>query len=542
VKIRVLEVVLSYNRGPTLPETHTLRREEAALKTSILHFVIIVLLSGSVLVVSTAQGILHEDSQLNSISASKSSNRMVRKSEFQGSGVKRAAAFLQAAAAETLPPLSKQQLLDLINAGVTNQRAAELIRDRGIDFQADEDYIRSLRRAGANDVLITALRKKSVPIEGITVETEPNAQVFLDGNPQGQADSQGMLVIRAKVGSHTIKVSEAGKRDFQQTVALVDGQPVHIVAPLTGLAGSLRVKAPVGAIILMDNSIRGTVDPSGELLIGNIPPGVHTMRVTAHGKVDDARDIGITAGMVMPVEVTLADSVRTNPQDGLKYVWIAPGRFLMGCSPGDVDCATPEKPAHPVTLSKAYWIGQTEVTVGAYKQYVAAAKIKMPPAPPKRNRGWKIDTLPIVNLSWDEAGQYCTWAGGRLPTEAEWEYASRGSSAQARYGNLDDIAWSRENAESQSHPVGGKKPNEYGLFDTLGNVWEWVNDWYDPNYYQTSPTLNPTGPATGEQKGLRGGSWIVDSKLLRVSDRYSIQPAARSDFFGFRCVWEPKAP
>jgi len=111
---------------------------------------------------------------------------------------------------------------------------------------------------------------------------------------------------------------------------------------------------------------------------------------------------------------------------------------------------------------------------------------------------------------------------------------------QARYGILDDIAWSKENAENQSHVVGGKQPNRFGLFDTLGNVWEWVNDWYDPNFYQNSPAQDPKGPASGERRVLRGGSWIVDPKLLRVSERYNIQPDARSEFFGFRCVWEPK--
>ena len=512
------------------------------MKTSIIRFISIVLFLGSSPLISATQGMLHNNLRIASFPASGSCNQVVRMTGMRGCGVEPAAASLQAAGAEKPQPLSKQQLLDLITGGVANQRAMELVRDRGIDFQADEEYIRTLRRAGANDLLIAALRKKSAPMEGITVETEPNAQVFLDGDLQGQADSRGVLVFRAKVGPHALKVSEAGKRDFNQNFVLVDEQPAHIVAPLAGLGGGVRVKALPGAAILLDNSPHGTVDASGELLLNDIPPGSHWLRATARDKADASRNIEVAAGEETLVDMTLVDTVQTNPQDGLKYVWIAPGRFLMGCSPGDIDCADPEEPAHTVTLRRAYWIGQTEVTVDAYRRYVAAANAKMPPTAPKLYRGWNNRTLPMVNVVWDEANQYCTWAGGRLPTEAEWEYAARGGSPQARYGNLDDIAWTKENAQSQTHPVAGKQANGYGLFDTLGNVWEWIGDWYAPDYYQSSPAQNPKGPATGQQRVLRGGSWIVDSKLLRVSDRYSIQPDARSDYFGFRCVWEPKAP
>src|ERR1039458_5559183 len=219
---RVLDTVLTYNREPMLPETYTLRREEAAVKTSIIRFISIVLVSVSSPLISATQGKLQNNLWMASSPASGSRSQIVRLAGLRGLGVEPAAAPLQAAGAEKPQPLTKQQLLDLMTGGVANQRAMELVRDRGIDFQADEDYIRTLRRAGANDVLISVLRKKSAPMEGITVETEPNAQVFLDGDLQGQADSRGVLVFRAKVGPHALKVSEAGKRDFNQNFVLVD--------------------------------------------------------------------------------------------------------------------------------------------------------------------------------------------------------------------------------------------------------------------------------------------------------------------------------
>ncbi len=448
----------------------------------------------------------------------------------------------QAGGTERNEPLNKQQLLELITGGVPNERVEELVRNRGIDFEVDGDYVRTLQKAGANNALITELRQASVTLGGLLIETSPNAQIYLDGTLKGEADAQGVMTLRAKLGPHNLKLSLAGTQDFEQTVTIAKGAPARVVAKLTDLTGSVRVQALAGAAVWLDDSSRGTIDSTGVLLLSDLAPGTHSLRVTAKGKVDDSHSITVTAGAETPVQVTLADSVRPNPQDTLPYVWIAAGQFQMGCSLGDSNCTAPENPPHSVTISKAFWIGQTEVTVGAYKHYADSAKASMPPVAPKQDRGWKKVAYPIVDITWDEARQYCAWAGGRLPTEAEWEYAARGGSTQARYGDLNTIAWFKDNAGSQTHAVGGKQPNAYGLFDMLGNVWEWVNDWYDPVYYASSPAQDPPGPAIGTERVLRGGSWIVDPKLLRASDRYSIKPDARSDYFGFRCVWEPKAP
>ncbi len=200
-----------------------------------------------------------------------------------------------------------------------------------------------------------------------------------------------------------------------------------------------------------------------------------------------------------------AGALKQNPKDGLKYIWIPPGNFQMGCSPGDSDCGSDEKPAHPVTLSKGFWIGQTEVTVGAYKRFAHQTGRKMPPAP-RFNSGWGNEAMPMVRISWNDAQVYCKWAGGRLPTEAEWEYAARGGNTAACYGPLDKVAWHLDNSGHQPHVVGQKSANGLGLFDTLGNVWEWVNDWYDEKYYQKSPAKDPPGPTSGEFRVLRGGS------------------------------------
>ena len=224
--------------------------------------------------------------------------------------------------------------------------------------------------------------------------------------------------------------------------------------------------------------------------------------------------------------------VKVNPKDGLKYVWIPPGTFMMGCSPGDSECDDDEKPPHQVTITKGFWMGQTPVTVGAYKRFAAATGRQMPAELRKAlNSGWANEAMPIVEVRWDDAQAYCGWAGGRLPTEAEWEYAARGGSTEARYGDLDEIAWYADNSGNQTHEVGQKRANGFGLYDMLGNVWEWVNDWYDQNYYQNSPSQDPTGPASGQLRVLRGGSWFDCPRYVRVSYRDWYNPR-RGNFSG----------
>lgn len=188
-------------------------------------------------------------------------------------------------------------------------------------------------------------------------------------------------------------------------------------------------------------------------------------------------------------------------------------------------------------------MGQTEVTVEAYKRFARIAEDhpKSSSADASSNislAGKQRDgnDMPVVNVTWDEANDFCKWAGGRLPTEAEWEYAARAGSTTPRYGELDDIAWYEKNSGNTIHIAGQKHANQFGLFDMLGNAWEWVNDWYDGKYYSRSPELDPAGPETGQMHGLRGGSWLNGAKLIRVSDRGRSAPELRFNYFGLRCT------
>jgi formylglycine-generating enzyme required for sulfatase activity len=201
---------------------------------------------------------------------------------------------------------------------------------------------------------------------------------------------------------------------------------------------------------------------------------------------------------------------KVEPRDGLTYVSIPPGASEIGCSAGDAECFAWEPPRHKVTIAKGVWIGQTEVTQQAYSRVTGTN--------PSRYRG---PSLPVDQVSWNNAQRYCAAIGMRLPTEAEWEYAARGGSANSRYGPLESIAWYDGNSQDKTRPAGQKNPNAFGLYDMLGNVWEWVQDSHEANR---------------DMRILRGGSFFNVARDLRVSNRLWALPDTAHRNMGFRCA------
>jgi formylglycine-generating enzyme required for sulfatase activity len=221
-----------------------------------------------------------------------------------------------------------------------------------------------------------------------------------------------------------------------------------------------------------------------------------------------------------------------------KIVVIPAGSFLMGSEQGQEN----ERPCHRVWLD-SFGIGKYPVTKREYAKFLA---IKPQPAPPFWSDPVFSDPeQPVVGVSWDEAIAYCRWLSEefgrpyRLPSEAEWERAARGGHEGAQYPWGDEPPWEKSFAGVNSGtggpaPVGINPPNDFGLFDMSEGVHEWCSDWYEYNYYQTSPERNPQGPQTGQRRSSRGGSWRHRIKFSRCAARSSLPPSFQYADYGFR--------
>jgi formylglycine-generating enzyme required for sulfatase activity len=283
----------------------------------------------------------------------------------------------------------------------------------------------------------------------------------------------------------------------------------------------------------MADTLRATVNSDGSFEFPRVLPGRYEAR-TLPSSVHFSRPIVIEGADTS--DVTIA---APNSRDFAgEFVRIPPGEFMMGCSAGDTTCIVNESPAHRVAITRPFEIGKYEVTQAQWEAVMGAN--------PSRFRG---ADRPVENVNrWEDAEEFIARLNAfndgyryRLPTEAEWEYAARAGSTGPFQGASApaDVAWFNQNSGMETHPVGQKPPNAWGLHDMLGNVSEWVADWYDPVYYATSPTLDPQGPPTGNMRVFRGGSSGVPPIETRVSDRRN-RPYQGNNLsvYGFRIVRE----
>ena len=215
--------------------------------------------------------------------------------------------------------------------------------------------------------------------------------------------------------------------------------------------------------------------------------------------------------------------------DGIEFVWVPAGEFRMGSTSSE---ALPdEKPVTRVRISRGFWLGKYEVTQSDWQMVVGTN--------PSVFSG--CGQCPVENVSWNDAQGFIRNLNGRsganryrLPTEAEWEYAARAGTRGDRYGNVEAIAWYGEGFDGRTHPVGKKAPNAWGLYDMLGNVWEWLADWHGD--YPGGTVTDPRGPESGSRRVNRGGNWIFTARYSRASGRGFNSPGIRFKDLGFRLL------
>ena len=212
---------------------------------------------------------------------------------------------------------------------------------------------------------------------------------------------------------------------------------------------------------------------------------------------------------------------------GIEMVLIPPGKYIRGASPDDREAYSDERPSHEATISRAFYLGRYEVTQAEWSKLMGS-----------NPSSFEGERLPVETVSWDDLQAFVGKSVGlRLPTEGEWEYACRAGTVGPRYGKLDGNAWYDANSGDETHEVGGKKANAFGLHDMLGNVWEWCSDWYGE--YLICSQTDPLGASTGFDRVLRGGSWYYNGRRCRASYRNRNAPAARHPYIGFRVARTP---
>lgn len=376
----------------------------------------------------------------------------------------------------------------------------------------------------------------------VTLAVDADAEIWVNEEKKGVRTWTGNLAS----GSYRIECRQASHETKAITVEItnkMEGQTITLSAP-TPIYGSLNVEStPDFANIYIDGK------PMGETpnFISQILIGSHELKLTKNGYADYTETITLAKGERKQVTVILNEKQgesrlvtetslsnlfdQTFTVSGVSFIMkpVLGGVFKMGNN--DAKAGNDEKPVHSVTVS-TFYIGETEVTQALWEAVMG-----------DNPSSFKGDNLPVENVSWNDCQEFvsklCQKTGMpfRLPTEAEWEYAARGGKKGKGYkyaGNntIGNVAWHMDNSESETHAVKMKSPNELGLYDMTGNVWEWCSDW--KGIYSKESLIDPKGPSNGSFRVLRGGGWITDMDGCQVSCRKGGFPDSRYKYDGLR--------
>jgi len=332
-----------------------------------------------------------------------------------------------------------------------------------------------------------------------------------------------VLALLALVGSYCVAVKTAHAQDKPLTY------PDITTALNTKLPNrSFKTKADLIEFLIEQVRERGVDKPLDESREDDLRQAGATDELIT---VIRAKSEMLTQVPALPMKFSVES--RRNSM-GMELVWIPPGEFLMGSENGDSD----EEPVRRVIFRDGFWMGKYEVTQAEYEAVIGTRPSDTKNCP----------TCPVEMVSWNDAKAFVARLNASndgltygLPSEAQWEYAARGGTTSDFYGNLDRIAWYKDNSGGTTHPVGKKEANKFGLYDMSGNVWEWCEDIYKNGYAGMSPD-GSANTSVGDKnlRVLRGGSWYLGPLLARSANRHSDSHDNRYGRFGFRVVARAK--
>ena len=371
----------------------------------------------------------------------------------------------------------------------------------------------------------------------------PAVSLYVDKKSVGTIPWTGSL----KEGMHLIEARKEGYRSQQRTINLSQQQRLDVAFPeLAAIQGNLSVNyKPFGADVYIDGKKVG----QSPRVFNGILVGSHKVEIKKDGYDTDSKTVSILEGQTASLSGVLTTHASSSVSSGssltgktitipvkdgisIDMVRIGAGTFTMGATPEMENPYNDEKPTRCVTLTNDYYIGKYEVTQALWQAVMGSN--------PSNRKG---DNLPVEEVSWDDCLEFIsklnrmTGKTFRLPTEAEWEYAARGGNKSKGYqysgsNNLSDVAWYRDNSGYKTYAVGTKQPNELGIYDMSGNVWEWCQDWYGE--YSSSSQVNPTGANSGSSRVNRGGAVGNDARLCRSSCRANDVPGTHYSILGLR--------
>ena len=378
----------------------------------------------------------------------------------------------------------------------------------------------------------------------------PAVSLYVDKKSVGFLPWNGNL----KEGMHLLEVRKDGYRSQQKTIQLAQQQKLDVAFDaLSAIQGNLSVNfKPFGSDVYVD----GVKVGQSPRVFNGVLVGNHNVEIRKSGYTTSRQTVTISEGQTASISGSLTSSASSSNSNTLsssgsslsgnaltipvknginiEMVKVEAGSFDMGATPEMQAPYEVEKPVHRVTLTNNYYIGKYEVTQALWQAVMGS-----------NPSYFKGDDLPVEQVSWNDCQDFISKLNAmtgkrfRLPSEAEWEYAARGGNKSRGYqysgsNTIGDVAWYDGNNSSMTHAVGTKQPNELGLYDMTGNVWEWCQDWYDS--YSSSPQTNPIGAVSGSYRVFRGGGINSSARFCHSSIRFDNSPAFRSFILGLRLV------